>query len=298
MPVAHRRGSELDVLTLRILAELDSSVPLHVDRLLECRKLVCIDRTFPDGRVQGIVDLGTGVVAVDPRLPRPKRRVVICHEVAHAVLPGHQLALLHRCSEFDLRWERHLLEGETNQFGATLLFGGVPDATIAESEVSLAAVARLAAMTDTPVELAFRRFVLRNPGRAWGLVCEPPASGDPDEDPSPPLLAVRHMDASQPSIWCGRPRAVALPPAAVSTSPRTAARPAWSGSGKPGRRPSSGWPPTVWCWCWCTDRTPRAHARVTRDARLQPRTVRGPPSPPGIMAPGRVSQSYEVGRSG
>jgi hypothetical protein len=120
--------------------------------------------------------------------------------------------LLHRCSEFDLRWrERRLLEGQANRFAAALLFGGEPDAAIAESEASLAAVARLAAMTDTSMDLAFRRFVLRNPGRVWGLVCELPARGDPDEGPSPPALAVRHVDASHPSIWCSRSRSVALP---------------------------------------------------------------------------------------
>ncbi len=139
------------------------------------------------------------------------RHLVICHEVAHAIIPEHQLVLLHQGPEVQLGWRmRRLLRGQANRFAATLLFGGVPDAIIPASEICLDAVRVLAALADASLEVAFRRFVSRHPGRVWGLACGPGSEVQGgDAGAAGPAVTVRYAMASTPAIWCGMPRTVA-----------------------------------------------------------------------------------------
>ena len=208
MPAAPRGGDQVEALATALLQELGWPVPLDVDRLLRAQRLELVRRPLRAG-IPGLIHLASGTIVVDSALPEPDRRLVICHEVAHAILPEHQLALL-QTPEPDLGWrQRLLLRGQANRFAAALLFGGAPDAMIADAEPSLNAVRSLAALANAPLEAAFRRFVTRNPHRLWGLVCG--ARGPEAGGPRAATVAVRYALASDRSIWCGTPQAVRLP---------------------------------------------------------------------------------------
>lgn len=223
---APRRGGDIEAMAMAILDELGRPVPLDLVRLLQSQKLDLIERPLPGG-IPGMIHLASGTIVIDPGLSAQERRLVICHEVAHGIIPEHQLVLLQR-SELHLGWrQRNLLRGQANRFAATLLFGGAPDATIADSEISLNAVRSLAALANAPLEAAFHRFVTRYPGRVWGLGCGMRTNGVPKRSPlGTAVVPVSYALASTPAIWCGTPRIVRLP--SVPAGSLDAIRPVYS----------------------------------------------------------------------
>ena len=107
MPAA-RRGGDIEALAMAILDELGRPVPLDLVRLLQSQKLDLIERPLPGG-IPGMIHLASGTIVIDPGLSAQERRLVICHEVAHGIIPEHQVVLLQR-SELHLGWrQRHLL---------------------------------------------------------------------------------------------------------------------------------------------------------------------------------------------
>jgi hypothetical protein len=113
----------------------------------------------PPGELRAALHMGEKVVATQTGLGDKRTRFSIFHEIAHCVLPEHQLKLFVDTDQTLSWWTKARLEREANRFAADLLFQGRLFSEQALScGTSLKTVLDLAPQYAASYEAAFRRY--------------------------------------------------------------------------------------------------------------------------------------------
>jgi len=113
----------------------------------------------PEGELRAALHMGERVVATQAGMAEQRKRFSMFHEIAHCVLPEHQLKLFVDTDKTLSMWTRIRLEREANKFAADLLFQGKLFAEQALSlDTSLTTALALAPKYGASYEATLRRY--------------------------------------------------------------------------------------------------------------------------------------------
>jgi Zn-dependent peptidase ImmA (M78 family) len=113
----------------------------------------------PDGELRAALHMGERVIATQTGMAEQRKRFSTFHEIAHCVLPEHQLKLFVDTDKTLSMWTKIRLEREANKFAADLLFQGRVFTEQALSfDTSLNTVLSLAPKYGASYEATLRRF--------------------------------------------------------------------------------------------------------------------------------------------
>lgn len=124
-------------------------------------------------KVQGAVDLREGLVFIDEGMSEVRQNFVSLHEVGHKILPWQEDLFLDDKYTLDFQTKRKF-EREANFVASELLFQGNKfDEEANDSNLSIAAVKRLANKFGSSIHASLRRYVERHHSSCALLVVEP-----------------------------------------------------------------------------------------------------------------------------
>lgn len=139
-------------------------VPIEeIARLAGISKVASIESTGFEGTLITNLEKSDGHIFYNSRVPRPRQRFTIGHELGHFLLPWHRQATF-KCSADDLKTTKAGWELEANRFSAELL---MPQALLAREcspsrEFDLADVIRVRDAFGTSMESTIRRIIERS----------------------------------------------------------------------------------------------------------------------------------------
>ena len=141
-------------------------VPVPIEelaRLAGISKISAFETTGFEGTLVTNPEKSDGHIFYNSRVPRPRQRFTIGHELGHFLLPWHRQATFN-CSADDLKTTKAGWELEANRFSAELL---MPQALLAREcspsrEFDLADVMRVRDAFGTSMESTIRRIIERS----------------------------------------------------------------------------------------------------------------------------------------